>query len=289
MSEGRRERIPQGHRPGELRLVTVLLVVGQQPGTTAAATSTTARRSSRSSRGSGSPPRPGPTTQPARPSPGRFRGSRRQGVRRERHRDRPQVRQQPQPTLHGHDLDALQTLARRPPRKAAPHAARRPDVLGSPSTPPVQGCVLIRRHRTPPPQGLGPRRPHRDGPGTGHQGLGRRRRHGADFSPLHSWVKPQVRAVCLIGRALRVVSGGKHVERIPPCLRTLRKLQVRAPLRQAQGSRHTPHDASSGTGRTPAASAPCTPRPGSTPGPVPAPPGRRPRRRSCGRPAPTGA
>lgn len=49
-SEGRRERIPQGHRPGELRhgheravsrqirllrLVTVLLVVGQQPGTTA--------------------------------------------------------------------------------------------------------------------------------------------------------------------------------------------------------------------------------------------------------------
>ncbi len=63
--------------------------------------------------------------------------------------------------------------------------------------------------------------------------------------------------------------------------------QVRLPLRPAPGSPRTPHGASSGTGRTPAASAPCPS--GSTPGPVPAPPGRRPHRRSCGRPAPTGA
>lgn len=64
------------------------------------------------------------------------------------------------------------------------------------------------------------------------------------------------------------------------------KQQVSGPYRQAPESPRTPHDASSGTDRTPAASAPCTHPPRSTPGRVPAPPGRRPRRRCGGRPGP---
>lgn len=67
------------------------------------------------------------------------------------------------------------------------------------------------------------------------------------------------------------------------------KPQVRRPLRQAQGSRRTPHDGSSETGRTPAASAPCSRPRRSTPGPAPAPPGRRPRTRSCVPRGPRGA
>lgn len=67
----------------------------------------------------------------------------------------------------------------------------------------------------------------------------------ADRLPPHSSAKPQVRAVCLDGRALQVVSGGKHVERIPPHLRNPGKLQVSRPFSPAPGSPRTPHDASS--------------------------------------------
>lgn len=93
-------------------------------------------------------------------------------------------------------------------------------------------------------------------------------------------------------------SGGLHMRRscvlvspVTPTSHMARtnKPQVRRPPSPAPGSRRTPRDASSGTDRTPAASAACSPPPRSTPGRGPGLPGRRPRRRCGGRPGPRGA
>ncbi len=67
------------------------------------------------------------------------------------------------------------------------------------------------------------------------------------------------------------------------------KPQIRRRPSPAPGSPRTPRDESSGTDRTPAASAACSPLPRSTPGRGPGLPGRRPRRRCGGRPGPRGA
>lgn len=61
-------------------------------------------------------------------------------------------------------------------------------------------------------------------------------------------------------------------------------LQVRRPLRPVPGSRRTPRGASSGTGRTLVVCAACSLPLGSTPSRGPGLPGRRLRRRFCGRP-----
>lgn len=87
------------------------------------------------------------------------------------------------------------------------------------------------------------------------------------------------------GNVLHLMRHPKHVEIL---IQTI-NLQVRHPSRPAPESPRTPRGASSGTDRTPAAPAPCTRPPGSTPGPGPALPGRTRRTRYGGRPGPTGA
>ncbi len=91
------------------------------------------------------------------------------------------------------------------------------------------------------------------------------------FGIAHAAVPQRPPAILLRGR----VAATTRPSPIPPW--------VKSPSRQAQGSRRTPHGGSSGTGRTPAGSGPCSRRPRSTRGRGPGPPGRRRRRRSCGR------
>lgn len=90
-------------------------------------------------------------------------------------------------------------------------------------------------------------------------------------------------------RMLHAVDLGERSERARPPVKNPEDLRVRRPSQRAQESPRTPRDASSGTGRTPAASAPCSHRPGSTPGRAPGPPGRRRRTRCGGRRGPSGA